>query len=368
MIDEEPDLPLFERVKEHVIAAIREGEYPVDSVLPASEDLAARLECSEGTVRRALTDLAQEGMVRRVQRRGTVVARQPSKGRVCLLLGADAHTNLILQQPLYDGLVRDGYEADIVPTASGPDFALEHCRRLLETAGRRAAMVTIEPLQTPKGATYIRDLARSFPRTIAFSFDNHLRMDNAATVSTDHQQAAREVAEHLLRLGHTAVAVHAGFRYDEPSWSGQTARHCRHLLEIAGASYFPLLLGQNEQKDLLHLVRKEKVTAIWALNDHIATSVVSVLHREGIRVPEDVSVIGRHDTPWSRECEPPLTTVSLNPDAIADAVLKLLAQGEDDSAGTQVLVPPLLIERASTAPVSAVGDKSPRRSRRKKAG
>src|ERR1043165_8372987 len=98
---EEDDRPLFEQAKRDLIHSMTVGEFAVGDVLPPIEDLGAKSKCSTGTMRRALTELAQEGLVRRIQRRGTVVTKRPDKGRVCLVLSGDLHTNMIFQDSLY---------------------------------------------------------------------------------------------------------------------------------------------------------------------------------------------------------------------------------------------------------------------------
>src|SRR5471030_3316660 len=97
---------LIDRVKKHLCEHIDSGKLAVGSVLPAPEVLAGRMKCSAGTVRIACIDLANEGILKRIKRRGTVVARKPSKGRVCILLSYDSHTNMLLEDELYRSLVK----------------------------------------------------------------------------------------------------------------------------------------------------------------------------------------------------------------------------------------------------------------------
>ena len=110
---------LTDRVKNHVLEAISQGKFDIGEVLPATEEIAEKVKCSTGTVRKALTDLANEGVLKRIQRRGTVVARKPSTGHVCLILPPEPHTNLLLHHVVHSALVNAGYEVDTVPTTMG---------------------------------------------------------------------------------------------------------------------------------------------------------------------------------------------------------------------------------------------------------
>jgi len=71
-------------------------------------------------------------------------------------------------------------------------------------------------------------------------------------------------------------------------------------------------------------------------------------------VPQDVSIVGRNDTPWSRECTPLLTTVSLNPEGTAAALLDCLEKQRLHPGsipfGSVIRVLPKLMVRESTGP------------------
>jgi len=86
-----------------------------------------------------------------------------------------------------------------------------------------------------------------------------------------------------------------------------------------------------------------------------------------LNVPQDISIIGRYDTPWSIECQPQLTTLSINSHASAQSLLhalELMNSDSDAGGGRRILVSPELIVRASTGPASVKLSKLvPKRSR-----
>src|SRR5690349_3795287 len=78
--------PRQDRAKQYLLDAIASGEFGIGNVVPAADILAKKARCSEGTIQSALNVLAQEGIVKRVRRLGTLVTRQPATKRVCLMM------------------------------------------------------------------------------------------------------------------------------------------------------------------------------------------------------------------------------------------------------------------------------------------
>jgi DNA-binding LacI/PurR family transcriptional regulator len=98
------------------------------------------------------------------------------------------------------------------------------------------------------------------------------------------------------------------------------------------------------------MLRESRPTAVFAANDQMALGLLRALHEAGLRVPEDVSVVGFDDLPESGYFEPPLTTVRQDFEKLGQRtmalVLRVLA-GELDASVP--LVEPQLVVRSSTA-------------------
>jgi LacI family transcriptional regulator, xylobiose transport system transcriptional regulator len=119
---------------------------------------------------------------------------------------------------------------------------------------------------------------------------------------------------HLIELGHRRIAAIAG-----PDWvlcSRARLDGYRAALDQAGIPADPLLVrsceffeeeGQQNAIELLQL--PDPPTAIFALNDGLATGVYNAVADLGLRIPQDVSVVGFDDLPLSRWLAPPLTTI-----------------------------------------------------------
>ncbi len=308
----------YERIREHVVKGISSGQYVVGEVLPAADVLASKLRCSTGTVRNVLTDLAQEGLLKRVQRRGTVVARRPSAGRVLMFLSVDTHTNHIMQDPIFAGLLEAGFWVDLIPTTMGVEGATTHCHQLLNDSVEADALIAIDPRL--ELLPLLDQLKTRVQQRIVVELDIATPSPDRHHIVVNHFKAARDVAEHLLKLGHKRVALFAGLGPGERSWLAEAARNCRDFIEVAGGKAMLHYMADGH-KHLVDLVRDQGVSAYWAIHDFECMQALNALHREGLRVPDDVTLIGRHDTPWATQCRPQLTSVSINPTAIAAAIV-----------------------------------------------
>ena len=120
---------------------------------------------------------------------------------------------------------------------------------------------------------------------------------------------------------------------------------------MAGAVFVPYY-AHDGCDHLIKLIRDEGVTGFWDLNDSVAFETMQQLKEGGLRIPDDVSLVARNDTPWAHAAVPALTTVSLNPKgigvAVADAVGDALA-GRAPDHGPYVVQPHLVV-RDSTGP------------------
>lgn len=119
------------------------------------------------------------------------------------------------------------------------------------------------------------------------------------SIGSDHWTGGLQATRHLLALGHRRIAFVGG----DPGNPGLRARYggYREALESAGVAEDPTLvshdgMGSSERVTAEILARPDRPTAVFASNDGDAFGVVRVAARLGLRVPEDLSVIGYDDT------------------------------------------------------------------------
>jgi DNA-binding LacI/PurR family transcriptional regulator len=176
----------------------------------------------------------------------------------------------------------------------------------------------------------------------------------------DHQKAADLALQHLIKLGHRTIAFIKG-----QVFSSDTEIRWKAICDAArkkGVHLNPRLIGQLEG-DLPSpevgsvvtrklLAAKEPFTALFAFNDISAIGAISALRHAGLRVPDDVSVVGFDDIQSAAFQNPGLTTVRQPLRKMgkiaAETLLRRIA-GKDSVAST-ITVQPELVVRGTTRP------------------
>ncbi|ABF44130.1 LacI family DNA-binding transcriptional regulator [Deinococcus geothermalis] len=176
-------------------------------------------------------------------------------------------------------------------------------------------------------------------------------------VDADHYHGARLAVAHLLGLGHRRVGFIAGRR--DTTASLERLRGYREGLLTAGLTPDPVLIRPGEYtqpggfaaaRSLLDL--PDPPTAIFAANDLSAFGAMEAIKDRGLRVPDDVSVVGFDDIPQANQVHPALTTVRqplVEMGTAGTRQLLNLLHGVGPVTDRLVL-PTELIVRASTGP------------------
>ncbi|MFD7709590.1 LacI family DNA-binding transcriptional regulator [Streptomyces sp. NPDC059785] len=163
--------------------------------------------------------------------------------------------------------------------------------------------------------------------------------------------------EHLLALGHRRIAVVGGHRRKVRDGariagyrSALAAAGLRHRPEYVRHGGFDETVARRRTQQLLDLT--EPPTAVFVCSDRMALGVYQALAERGLRVPQDISVVGFDDLPEARWATPALTTVRQPLSEMAATALRLLVRmmAGDRPEGTRTELSTRLVERASTAP------------------
>ncbi|WP_425864591.1 LacI family DNA-binding transcriptional regulator [Arthrobacter sp. TWP1-1] len=175
-------------------------------------------------------------------------------------------------------------------------------------------------------------------------------------VMVDQEKGARAAVQHLVDLGHTKIAHVTG----PDGWIDAAARVAgwRRVLEQAGLEEGPLIKGDWTAAsgylaglELAQNAESSAVSAVFAANDQMAVGLLRAFTEKGIRVPEDISLVGVDDLPEGAYLVPPLTTVRQGFEELGRRCLEvMLSQLESATTPQTAVVEPELIVRASTAP------------------
>jgi len=178
-------------------------------------------------------------------------------------------------------------------------------------------------------------------------------------IAVDFFAAGAIAGQHLIDLGHRHIAALVGSKKNgihserykgylsACTTSGLKHREChtRYIQDSVEAAY---------ESALVLLKTQPELTAIFATNDLPALGALNAAADLGLKVPEDISIIGITDIQWARLARPALTTVAVPTVSAAESAIKLLLElisKSIDGATMRVTETPQLVIRASTGVV-----------------
>jgi DNA-binding LacI/PurR family transcriptional regulator len=179
------------------------------------------------------------------------------------------------------------------------------------------------------------------------------------TIAVAHTMGAEHAMRHLLALGHRRIAAITG----PPGWQSTEERRLGYESSLAAsgvpvdpglvvAADFEFTPGLEAARTLLD--RVEPPSAIFGFNDDIAFGAIRAVHERGLRVPEDVSVIGFGDIRSASLVTPALTTIRSPLAELGRTGVRLLLRPRGGAHETfRVELPTRLVLRGSTAPAPA---------------
>ncbi|MFE6483814.1 LacI family DNA-binding transcriptional regulator [Streptomyces sp. NPDC057757] len=176
----------------------------------------------------------------------------------------------------------------------------------------------------------------------------------AATVNLDIRDGVRQVAEHLLALGHRHFLHLAA---DIPSWTFEVrARElATRLSEVPGThlrtARAPISMeGALEAAETALAAPGPRPTALVCDDDKLAAGAYKAARRLGLRIPDDLSVTGLDDLALARAIDPELTTVRLDAELFGEQGMQALLAVLEGRTPPQDDIPVQLVVRGSTAP------------------
>ncbi|MFZ5990072.1 MAG: LacI family DNA-binding transcriptional regulator [Bacillota bacterium] len=194
-----------------------------------------------------------------------------------------------------------------------------------------------------KDSNAIKDIARmGYPIGIVDydpgEIEKHkLDNSNLIVVNSMDFEGTVEALNHLISLGHRDIGIITG-RME--TYSGrQRFEAYKYAMEQNGLDIRPefILRGEflkkNTYNEVKRLIQSQKLpTALFACNDDMALAAVEVFQEEGIRIPEDISIIGFDDIPTVSQMKPALTTVRVPVyDMVTQVTELLIGSVENDS-------------------------------------
>lgn len=250
-----------------------------------------------------------------------------------------------------------GYELVVHVCPSEEAGALDNIAGFIKRA-RIDGLIILPPVsEVPGLVSMLEGIGCDYVR-----FTSQIDDEPSRLVTTDYGPAISDLASHLVDLGHRQMAFITGpvnsisSRLRQEAFVKALKGHGLELkpgMLVQGA--FTYESGLEAAEELLS--HEHRPTAIFAANDEMAFAVMNVAHKQGIKVPGDLSVVGFDGTRFSDFVIPSLSTVTRQTGEMARlATLKVLAQiesGTNEACQLETLVSPSFLPRGSTGPVSS---------------
>ena len=186
-------------------------------------------------------------------------------------------------------------------------------------------------------------------------FNRVAPVPGAHTVASDNVAGGRLAARALAEGGHKRIGFIAGLedsstnRDREQGFRDELARHGRRVFARA-IGHYNFELAAQATRELFAGAKADAPDALFVANDHMAFAVIDTLRNDlGLRVPEDVAVIGFDNVPQAAWGGYQLTTIEQDLDVMTDAAVKILINqlSNGDNRLRQIVTPVRMIRRAT---------------------
>ena len=246
-------------------------------------------------------------------------------------------------------LDRAGYTALYV---SGHWDAKEEAKCIDVLRSRRVDGIIVLTGRLPDKA--LRECAKALPVVVT---GRSLKAPGLFSLNFDSFEGGRLATQHLLYLGHRRIVFITGVANHTDA--NERLRGYRVALEAAGIAYDPTLVvaGDFHESSGLAAVKQlmdngQKFSAIFAANDQMAFGASLGLHRHGLRVPQDVSLVGFDDLPMAMYAVPPLSSIHESAFELGCLAATSMLQLLNGVQPTGQVPAPRLVVRESSGPAN----------------
>jgi LacI family transcriptional regulator len=333
---------------------------------PTINDVAALARVSKRTVTRVINHSSKVKETTRVEVKKVIAELNFAPNRQARGLAAsrsflvglvyDVPTLFIndIQKGILSIIEDEGYELVVHACDVENENLIDDLKRFVNRA-HLDGVIILPPVSDIAGIG--RELEKAGCRYVRVTSD--VSDETSRLVVTDYLSAISDMTRHLVDLGHRDIGFIAG-----PSTHLSSRKRHEAFVQALASQDLELLPGMMVEGEYTFdsgikaahelLSHDRRPTAIFAANDEMAFGAMKVAHQLGLKIPDDLSLVGFDGTPFSTFVVPSLSTIIRQTDAMAKlATQKMLAQinGEtDDARVIETMVSPRFKPRESTGP------------------
>ncbi|GEM_PF-297327 len=379
--------PLYYKIQDDIKSLIKHRRLETGDKIPSERELGELYNASRSSIRKAIRDLIYEGVLSRIPGKGTFVS-----GDTNSFPPASYKTGNIGFAVFFSSI--DRKRTDITDTtaeneSTSPSIpfysdVFEGANRELEKSGMHLLFFTgyqDAPTEVYRFKEFLKKidgvivcelatlkLANIFEKSrlpavlISPSIDSHpVKLD---ALLIDNRDGAYQATSYLIELGHRNIGlINHPTTHNVPAT--ERLRGYKLALKRAGIEFdsarieegdWSMHSGYFAMKRLME--RKKDSTAIFATNDEMAVGAMKAIKEEGLRIPEDISVVGFDDSSLSTNTFISLTTIRVHRREMGRYAAQRLIQktNEPTFIPIKVTFPTQIIKRGTTAPVTRYSD------------
>lgn len=372
MITKDSPFPLYVQLAQYIRDKVRDGTFKPNYAIPSEFELAREFNVSRSTVRQAISELVHEGVLARVSGKGTYVSSDPFKQDFLARSGVIGLIQPYLRDSFFTLITLSiesttrakGYQLMLSITDNKYEQHQRSVRQLLSK--KVDGLIIFLPDNYPLDEITLSLVEQKFNFVL---IDRYLPGVDVSYVVSDNFGGAYQAVEHLIKLGHRRIGFVTRPSLQTTSVRDRVEGYRRALLDhglpfdqslvcdslktsVSEMEFFGTARG-NSLHDVEviaeFLKHEERPSAIFAVNDLVALATLEAASRLGLRIPEDIALVGFDDIDIVSHLETPLTTVAQDKYAIgAQAAQLLIDKIEGKEKGNrQIVVPTKLIVRRS---------------------
>lgn len=344
--------PKYLLVEEKIRQAIKHGE--ITNKLPGERTLAKEFGFSYMTIRKAVDNLVAEGILYKLAKKGTFVTDRKNPKKKTNIIGYFLDNSIVagLTSPYYSLIFNElekqaykyGYSL-IYFSDIGESSSLNHMHNI------DGVIVSC----FPRIENIIHEINQHVPVVV---IDNSSSDKTIPSIIIDNFNAVRDSVSYLCSLGHKRIAFMTGLEDSDVGknrYAGYKSGLDNHGIklnkELVFKGNYSFESGVKGADYFLSL--KKPPTAILCANDAMAIAAIKTASQFGLKVPQDISIVGFDDITVASQITPSLTTVAAPIKEITELAVKMLTslmQGED-LENKHIALPGKLVIRASCAEV-----------------
>lgn len=295
--------PKYKQIKSYLLRRISSGQFTSGFPLPSESTLANSAGIARNTVRQALAELEKEGVLQRLPGRGTfVVGSREQKIREGVAIFSIILPEL--RRNIYPSLIR-GFNSGASKThhqimVCNTDYNVkEQADNILQILHKKVAGVAIVPTISPLTPSYHIQILQEHNISVVFCI-RRVAGTSAPLISWDFEECGQIAGRALIERGHQRIAYFADFKFSSTEAYENGLRNVlvSNSLELPeDRVYFGDKLGKtdevNKRKVLQRMLEsKDRPTAVFCNDDNEAETVYLLSQELGVKVPEELSIVG----------------------------------------------------------------------------